>query len=326
MENKRFNELMARYKDGSLSREEYEEFLLMIKDPGTEGALDKALDYYWKVMDSRTRRRYSDMPPKRMIVFQKNYWYGATVASVIILIGLFIFIQGKTELFNGHEMVFQTGYGEREEIVLDDGSIVTLNANSKIQWSSDWNETKLREIVLEGEAFFEVKKRDGIPFTVRTEDLAVEVLGTSFNVDNREAKTEVYLEEGEVNLKLLPKTESEQLFDEENILMKPGDQVRYIARENKIEKEEGQTMITAAAWKNNVLNFKNMKFSEVLNLLREIYGQSFECSDSKLLSTPMYLGVPYSDWDAVRQALELSLNIEFEQKASRRYVVKNQKK
>lgn len=69
-----------------------------------------------------------------------------------------------------------------------------------------------------------------------------------------------------------------------------------------------------------------MKFSEVLNLLREIYGQSFECSDSKLLSTPMYLGVPYSDWDAVRQALELSLNIEFEQKASRRYVVKNQKK
>ena len=317
---------MARYKDGSLSREEYEEFVFMLKEPGTERAMDKALDFYWKEMDSRSRRGYSEMPQRRMIRNQKNYWYGAMAASVIILLGLFLFMQGKPELFNNHEMVYQTGYGQREEVVLDDGSIVTLNANSKIHWSSDWRETKLREIVLQGEAFFEVKKRDGIPFTVRTEDLAVEVLGTSFNVDNREAKTKVYLEEGEVNLKLLLKEESKQLLDEENILMKPGDQVKYIARENKIEKEEGQTMITAAAWKNNVLNFKNMKFSEVLNLLREIYGQSFECSDSNLLSTPMYLGVPYSNWDAVRQALELSLNIEFEQKASRRYVVKNQKK
>jgi len=80
-------------------------------------------------------------------------------------------------------------------------------------------------------------------------------------------------------------------------------------------------MITAASWKKNILNFKNMKFGEVLNLLRDIYGQSFECSDPNLLSTPMYLGVPYSDWDAVRQALELSLNIEFELVENRRYKV-----
>ena len=325
MENKRFNELMAKYKDSDLSQEEYQEFLHMLREPGIEKKMNEVLDQTWKETDMNMGEDSINRQGKYSLKSRKNYWYWGVAASVIVITGLFFFLQGTPTLFKTHEVIYQTGYGEREEVILDDGSIVTLNANSKIQWSSDWSETKLREILLEGEAFFEVKKRDGIPFTVRTVDLAVEVLGTSFNVDSREAKTEVYLEEGEVNLKLLP-AESEQLVDEENILMKPGDQVRYIARENKIEKEEGQTMITAAAWKNNVLNFKNMKFGEVLNLLREIYGQSFECSDSRLLSTPMYLGVPYSDWDAVRQALELSLNIEFEQKASRRYVVKNQKK
>ena len=92
MENKRFNELMAKYKDGSLSREGYEEFLLKIKEPGTESAMDKALDFYWKEMDSRSRRGYSEMPQRRMIRYQKNYWYGAMAASVIILLGLFLFM------------------------------------------------------------------------------------------------------------------------------------------------------------------------------------------------------------------------------------------
>lgn len=317
---------MARYKEGTLSREEYEEFLLILKESGTERAMDKALDQYWKELEFPQRKEIPELAKRRVKRSRKSYWFGGVAAGMLILLGLFFLKYATPKLFGSHEVVYQTGYGERIEIILDDDSKITLNANSKIQWSNDWRDTRMREIILDGEAFFEVRRRDGIPFTVRTRDVAVEVLGTSFNVDSRNTKTDVYLDEGKVNLKLLKKEDHEYESETKEIIMKPGDQVKYNSLKDKVERTEGQTMITAAAWMNNVLNFKNMKFSEVLNLLREIYGQSFECSDSKLLNTPMYLGVPYSDWDAVRQALELSLNIEFEQKASHRYIVKNLKK
>ena len=54
-----------------------------------------------------------------------------------------------------------------------------------------------------------------------------------------------------------------------------------------------------------------MLFSDVLVELNNTYGRNFECSDTSLLSKPMFVGVPYADWEAVRQALELSLNIKF---------------
>jgi len=254
---------------------------------------------------------------------QRYYW--GIAASLLLLIG-FILYQGiLPKTLGNEEIVYSTGYGERFEIELNDGSLITLNANSEIRWSEDWEKQRNRKVILVGEAFFEVEKQDGIPFTVHTNDVAVEVLGTSFNIDSRKDQTDVYLEEGKINLKLLSVGDKENEIERE-IIMKPGDQIKYSAREGKVEKTEEQNIISAASWKNNVLNFKNMKFSEVLEMLREIYGQSFECTDGKLLNTPMYIGVPYSDWEAVRQALELSLNIEFLKVESRRYSVRNTKK
>src|SRR5690625_184565 len=254
--------------------------------------------------------------------------WGGIAASIALVIGLYFLIAGKGDFLQGQqELVYRTGFGEKLDIELDDGSQITLNANSVLRWAEDWQDNKDRQVVLEGEAFFEVKRQDGIPFTVMTDDVAVEVLGTSFNVDSRESSTRVYLDEGKINLKLkemIPDQTQEgsaEMKKNNEILLQPGEQIKYSAREKKVEKSEGLSMITGAAWKLDVLNFKNMQFHEVLDLLRDIYGQSFECSDGKLLSTPMYLVVPYSNWEAVRQALELSLNIEFEEVSTSRYRV-----
>lgn len=323
MKNNRFNELIAKYKVDNLSREEYQEFLEMLGKPEAVELLDKVLNQYWQETGSALIKNYSEIPEKRKFGPRMKLLLWGVAASFALVCGLFIFIQGMPELFQGHEVVYQTGYGEREEFILDDGSTITLNANSTLRWTKNWREIQSREIILEGEAFFEVENQNDVPFTVNTNDVAVEVLGTSFNVDSRKAKTEVYLEEGKVNLKLKREEDPRSVAKSQEILMKPGDHVRYSSLEDQVERVEGQTIIMAASWKNNVLNFKNMIFSDVLDLLREIYGQSFECSNSKLLNTPMYLGVPYSDWNAVRQALELSLNIEFKKTANRRYVVIN---
>ena len=298
----------------------------MLGEPGMETELEQQLNRYWK--ESKAYETAEALQPRvtKISIKRKRTGYISLAASLVLLLGLFYYLWGAGDVFGQKEIVYRTGFGERLEIKLDDGSLVTLNANSTLHWAEGWSKSEGRKAALEGEAFFKVKKQNGIPFTVHTNDVAVEVLGTAFNVDSREAKTKVYLDEGRVNLKL---NDTEQGHNKEKhpqeIIMNPGEQVSYSARQKKMEKSEGQTMITAAAWKVNVLNFKNMQFGEVLDLLRDIYGQSFECTDRKLLNTPMYLGVPYSNWEAVRQALELSLNIQFEETAAQHYVVKSGK-
>ncbi len=326
MNNQRFNYLIEKYRTGSLSQAEYKELIWILGEPDIEEGLDERLTYYWKKDSVPVEAKEIGLKDFRSGKRRKHFRYLSIAASLLMLIGLFYYLWGGGEILGQKEQVYRTGFGERLEIELDDGSVVTLNANSTFRWTEGWNKSKVRKAALEGEAFFKVKKQNGIPFTVHTNDVAVEVLGTSFNVDSREAKTKVYLDEGRVNLKL---NDTENRSGEEKhaqeIIMNPGEQVSYSARQKKIEKSEGQTMITAAAWKVNVLNFKNMQFGEVLDLLRDIYGQSFECTDRKLLNTPMYLGVPYSNWEAVRQALELSLNIQFQEAAAQHYVVQGSK-
>lgn len=327
----KFNELFEKYRSGRLTPAEYQQLLTYLQEPGMETELDLLLNQYWKNM---VLEEVADKPEVRDPQKYKrveSLWNWGIAASLLLLFGLFFYYAGMPDILKKQEVVYQTGFGERVEINLNDGSVITLNANSELRWNEDWENSGIRQAELEGEAFFEVEKQEGYKFTVRTDDVAVEVLGTSFNIDSRQDKTEVYLDEGEVNLKLRQKYDNNgsgiqpEKTDEHEILMKPGELVLYDSKSRKLQKNKGQSLITAAAWKNNVLNFKNMKFSEVLNLLRDIYGQSFECSDAKLLNTPMYLGVPYSDWEAVRQALELSLNIEFEKTANRRYVVRTVK-
>lgn len=317
---------MEKYRAGSLSEAEYKELIWILGEPDIEKGLDERLAYYWKKDSAPVEAEVIRLENPPRSKRRRQFRYLSVAASLLVLMGLFYYLWGAGEIWGQKEKIYRTGFGERSEIELDDGSLVTLNANSILHWKEGWNKSKERKVALEGEAFFKVKKQNGIPFTVHTSDVAVEVLGTSFNVDNREAKTKVYLDEGRVNLKLndMEYSRGEEKHVQE-IIMNPGEQVSYSARQKKIEKSEGQTMITAAAWKVNVLNFKNMQFGEVLNLLHDIYGQSFECTDRKLLNTPMYLGVPYSNWEAVRQALELSLNIQFQETAAQHYVVKSSK-
>ncbi|GLU43885.1 FecR family protein [Allomuricauda sp. NBRC 101325] len=90
-----------------------------------------------------------------------------------------------------------TDYAESTNVILPDNSEIILNAESQITYSKkNWD--KERNINLEGEAFFKVAK--GKKFTVATEDGTVTVLGTQFNVENRQGFFEVTCFEGLVSV------------------------------------------------------------------------------------------------------------------------------
>nr|WP_299343093.1 FecR domain-containing protein [Allomuricauda sp.] len=111
-------------------------------------------------------------------------------AIAILMVGSYFYLNAAKETFS-------TDLAERTEVTLPDNSEVLLNADSKVTFNErNWD--KNRKVNLEGEAFFKVAK--GKKFTVATSQGNVTVLGTQFNVENREDLFEVTCYEGLVSV------------------------------------------------------------------------------------------------------------------------------
>jgi len=90
---------------------------------------------------------------------------------------------------------------EKSVLILPDGTKVSLNKNSKIVYPRHFANNH-RDIDLIGEAFFDVKRDTTKPFSIKTGEAIIEVLGTSFNVINKRNKVvEVNVKSGKVSLK-----------------------------------------------------------------------------------------------------------------------------
>ncbi|MDB3907173.1 FecR domain-containing protein [Crocinitomicaceae bacterium] len=132
-------------------------------------------------------------PPKAKIIGIPRSRFLAVAASVLVLIGLgSMFFLGDAGVEN---TTISVANGERMNVTLPDNSSVALNANSSIVYNKGkWKEE--RNVKLEGEALFKVKK--GKRFRVTTKHGTVEVLGTQFNVLDRNERTEVVCYTGKV--------------------------------------------------------------------------------------------------------------------------------
>lgn len=135
-------------------------------------------------------------------------WRYVGVAAAVVLLALFFIpkLNSDPTVVAPMALIFlETGTGESKNVVLPDGSAVTLNASSSIAHSETWK----RELTLKGEAFFEVTK--GSTFTVKTAFGNVEVLGTSFNVFARDGSLDVACKTGKVNVSVPERSISENL-------------------------------------------------------------------------------------------------------------------
>ncbi len=166
----------------------------------------------------------------------------ASVAAVFILFFGFYYY---STTFDSN---FKTLTAQKQTIELPDGSTVRLNSLSELSFNkSNWSEN--REIKLDGEAYFKVAK--GSKFQVKTPVGIVNVLGTQFNVKQREDFFEVICFEGSVNV----------AYTDYVINLSPGN--RVLIRDGQLittEKED----LTSPSWIKNYSQFKSAPYEEVL--------------------------------------------------------------
>lgn len=157
-----------------------------------------------------------------------------------------------------------TPRGGQYQVTLADGTKVWLNASSSLTYPSGFVNTKLRQVMLKGEAYFEVAKDKLHPFLVKTDRQTVKVLGTHFNISSYEddQTTKTTLLEGLVSVN---RTDS----DQEAKVIHPGQQAVFNG--NVIAVKEANTE-EAMAWKNGYFRFNDEDIKSVMRKLSRWYN------------------------------------------------------
>ncbi|MFT7231841.1 MAG: transmembrane sensor [Cyclobacteriaceae bacterium] len=202
--------------------------------------------------------------PKRAIFF--GQWL--KVAAVLIFaLGLGFLTYYLSPVNLQSDQIVEAGMvlkenplGVRSQHTLSDGTLVTLNAGSSIRYPKKFQIDK-REIILSGEAYFEVVSDSLRPFSVISNEVNVVVLGTKFNVISEEENHSVALLEGSVKV----------FGGASEVLLSPGQQARYnINSQNfSIESFDQRNVFD---WVNGKLTFQEASFGEVKDRLMRWYG------------------------------------------------------
>lgn len=196
--------------------------------------------------DTFKKRYNSQNTPVKKLNWMNQF---IKIASVIVIsLGLYF------TFFNSTETLVETLAGEKTTIELPDESIVELNALSSIKYhSKNWSNNRV--LNLRGEAYFKVAK--GKTFVIKTKEGTVSVVGTEFNVKQRNNYFEVKCFEGIVSVS--SDTITRQLL--------AGDTYQILNGKFK----QGETTILAPKWTDNLSDFEAIPFNEVLSELERQY-------------------------------------------------------
>lgn len=235
---------------------------------------------------------------------KRSMGYAAGIAASFIVVAFLSYFF----LNNFQQQTVQTDFAEKREIVLPDGSLVILNANSELSYSKDWKNESVREVWLEGEAFFEVVKSEGQKqqpqrFVVNSGNLRVEVLGTSFNVGDRRGQTRVTLLEGKVKLENKLDKNANPLF------LEPGEHAE-ISESKKVIEKSTVDIQKYSSWIDNKLIFEKAELSEIKHVLEDNFGLEVVFEDQSLLHRRFTGVIKTDNITLFLETLELSFGVD----------------
>ena len=185
-------------------------------------------------------------------------------------------------------MVKNTLPGQKLAFKLPDGTKVKLNASSSIEFPKEF-ENDLRQVVMTGEAFFEVVEDPVRPFTVVTRDFSTTALGTSFNVF-------AYKDEHRHRVSLLTgKVKVESLYStgKPPTILEPGEQATFDKRERTFSIPVFDALLHTG-WREGKLAFRDSKFPDVISTLERWYGVQIDVLNENKRKTDAFSGT-FSD-------------------------------
>lgn len=213
--------------------------------------------------------------------------------------------------YNQKEII-RTAFGEIKTVELPDHSVVVLNGNSRLTYERSWGKNT-REVWLDGEAFFNIRhlNKDSLhikrseKFIVHAKSINVEVLGTTFNVQNRHNRINVGLVTGKIKVS----------SSTGGLIMKPGDYVEYAA--NRInQKKQLEHPEKIVSWSKRQFLFNDAKLGDIVTMLEDTYGYQITLADPKWREMKIEGGINVVGVKALLETISTSLRVNIYQNNS----------
>lgn len=309
MEEQRIVELLTRKIAGEATPDELGELSYLLSKYPDSVYYEALLEQVWDIKENseqqdinhafgKHKSRFKadlefEVPAKGFSkIYRKPSWLITAVTFIFLITGAAIFIQYYNPV-KVENVEIVAGRGVRKEIKLPDGTVVRLNSESSISYKSDMVSRAQREIMLTGEAYFNVKHDKEHPFIVRTGKIKVKVLGTEFNVKEYpgERESETTLLKGSVELTINKRAE-------QKFVLKPSEKFALLEkRDNATNTDNNSTMIIEnvspvklgdkeyireVTWTENKLVFQNESFENLLPKLERWYNVKLTLQDPKI--------------------------------------------
>lgn len=278
--------------EGTLSEAEWAEFEAWLAVPGHADLFQEAIALWqdsgavadWpQVIALRTRaltqfrkanqRRWLAASPRRLA------WISGVAAAMLLAVTLALF----WHLDRPRE--YETGIGERQVAVLDDGSRVSLDAVTVMNVRMK-NEARQVELV-GGRAKFDVAKDPLRPFTVAAGDKLVVAVGTSFSVELIDGEVRVILYEGQVEVRDRSDTARSAAAAPQRLMMRPGSELVDSVGSAKPAQVLRPDLTQSLSWEQGLVNFDGEPLASAVERMNRYSAKQIRISDAALGEIPV---------------------------------------
>lgn len=263
------------------------------------------VDAAWQKVEGRTTKKGKPKLTVEKRATDTSLWL--KIAAVLV-IGFSIFWWVSNDTVNPAQTVaFKTMKATNNTLLvsLPDGSRVTLNANSSITYPETF-EGNVRDVSLDGEAFFDISRDTTKPFTIQTGDASIRVLGTSFLVkEDKESGVAVFVKTGKVQLY---KTEQKQAA----VVLIKGEQGFLPKTEGNPVKQPIENINYLSQY-DKVLRFENTPLRLVLKDLEKQYKVNFKVERTTIEGCKITAKFEESTLNEILETLKIYFRWEIQQ-------------
>jgi len=258
-------------------------------------------------------KRFEDSknPTKPLIVEKKTkpfYETALKVAAAIIpalLITYFIINRGD----EAKQMAIISSANTQQK-QMEDGSTITINSHTKLFYPESFDKN-IREVSLDGEAFFNISPNNERPFIIHSGNATVKVVGTSFNVKTTENRVEVFVKTGKVMLYSVSKTTSDTISE----YLTPGIKGIFDRMSKSIKTKE-VTNENDLFWMTKKIEFNKTELAEVIEVLNANYNVKIVLKDENLSRLKLSSTFNNQSIESVLEIISTSLDLELNKSAT----------
>lgn len=229
---------------------------------------DKAFSSFKRRMTGTRKRK------EQLLRFSWKTFIRAAAVLLILILPVATYRQGKEAVKQTFaDMVVEAPMGTHTKLYLPDGTLVWLNAGSKIMYSQGFGIDD-RKLKLEGEGYFEVIRNEKVPFKINTKEVNLQVLGTRFNFRNYpdDEEVTVNLIEGKVAL-------HNQIRTMPDLCLEPEEKMVLNKLTGEMSKSKARTN-KSNVWINGELFFDEDLLEDIAKKLTRTYNVKVEVADS----------------------------------------------